>query len=74
MPGSVVAARVDDDALSSRGALGSSRTSWAAYRHLEVRGSAVVLRLRGSATFVVLPRTLFTDADLAAVRAHVGPA
>ncbi|MCC2335158.1 hypothetical protein [Cellulomonas wangsupingiae] len=71
-PGTTVSAAVADDALFSTSALGSSRTTWAAFRELHVRGSAVVLRLRGSSAFVLLPRALFTDDDLATVAERVG--
>jgi len=71
-PGTTVSARVTADALHTRVALGSSQTAWTAYRDLRVRGSAAVLRLRGSAAFAVLPSALFTDDDLQAMRDAIG--
>ncbi|MBF0689585.1 MAG: hypothetical protein IR158_17685 [Cellulomonas sp.] len=70
-PGATVEARVEPDALCTSGVLGSSQTSLTAYRELRVRGSAAVLRLRGSRAFVVLPSSLFTDEDLAVLREGV---
>jgi hypothetical protein len=70
-PGATVGARVERDALCTRGVLGSSQTSLAAYRELRVRGSAAVLRLRGSAAYVVLPSALFTGDDLAVLDERV---
>jgi len=71
-PGSTVSARLADDVLCSTAALGESRTAWAAFRELRVRGSAAVLRMRGTSAFVVLPRALFTDDDLATISMRVG--
>ncbi|MCC2316208.1 hypothetical protein [Cellulomonas xiejunii] len=70
-PGTTVWARVEPDALRMSGALGSSQTSLSAYREVRVRGSAAVLRLRGSRTFVVVPSALLTDEDLGLLGAAV---
>ena len=71
-PGTTVSLALTDEGLQQRSALGSSQTAWPAFRDVRVRGTAAVLRLRGSSAFVVLPSALLADAELDAVRARLG--
>lgn len=67
-PGTSVHARAAEDGLHQSNAFGASHSSWAAFCALEVRGSAAVLRLRGTSAFAVLPSELFSEEDLERIR------
>lgn len=70
-PGSVFRAAVTSDALWVDGPLGSSSTSYAAYRAVTRREDVVVLQHRHGRMLAALPAALFPGADLDLLQQHI---
>jgi len=65
---------VGESALCTTSPRGAAQTLWTAFSGVRVRGAVVALRTHPPYGWLVLPRALFTDADLDAVRAHIARA
>ena len=65
---------VAEAALCTTSPRGAAQTRWTAFSGVRVRGAVVALRTYPPHGWLVLPRALFTDADLAAVREHIARA
>jgi len=67
--GTLIEAKVGEDALHVASALGTSEVRFAAFRAVHDRPPAVIIRLTTAAgAALLLPRELFTDADIARLR------
>ncbi|MBO0900580.1 hypothetical protein J1G43_11465 [Cellulomonas sp. zg-ZUI22] len=65
---------VGETALCTTSPRGAAQTRWSAFGGVRVRGAAVALWTHPPHGWLVLPRALFTDADLDAVRGHIARA
>lgn len=71
--GSTIEARVGDDTLYLASALGTSEVRYAALRSVDERRDALIVRLTSAAgAALLIPSALFTEDDVARLRAAAG--
>ncbi len=73
-PGAKLSASFTDTALHLSTPLATSDTAYSLFRAVVVQKDFVILRPKASGIYIILPRALFPDDELAAMQAHVAAA
>lgn len=68
---SLVSARLDADTLHGNSSAGTSEIAYRSFRGMRVGRDAVLLRIAGTGAATVIPRAVFSDADIETLRAKL---
>ncbi|SRR6266568_2056892 len=71
VPGAKLSASFTDTTLHLSTPLATSDTAYSLFRKIIVQKEFVILRPKASSIYIILPRALFPDAELAALQAHI---